>query len=90
MAGALADRGVMKLFAAAALAATLLGAAQARPTVFLVGDSTATLMELGKDLVPILSKRKELRDVRIDIGDTNSELRVHVDRERAASFGFSG
>ena len=30
----------MKLFAAAALAAALLGAAQARPTVFLVGDST--------------------------------------------------
>jgi DNA sulfur modification protein DndE len=30
----------MKLFAAAALAGTLLGAAQARPTVFLVGDST--------------------------------------------------
>ncbi|QSX77747.1 efflux RND transporter permease subunit [Agrilutibacter solisilvae] len=57
--------------------------------VFLVGDSTETLTELGRDLVPILSKRKELRDVRIDIGDTNSELRVHVDRERAASFGFS-
>lgn len=30
----------MKLFAAAALAATLAGAAQTRPTVFLVGDST--------------------------------------------------
>src|SRR5215207_15654 len=38
--GASGDRGVMKLFTAAALAATLLGAAQARPTVFLVGDST--------------------------------------------------
>jgi HAE1 family hydrophobic/amphiphilic exporter-1 len=57
--------------------------------VFLVGDSTETLAELGRDLVPILSKRKELRDVRIDIGDTNSELNVRVDRERAAAFGFS-
>ncbi|MFC5577966.1 efflux RND transporter permease subunit [Lysobacter niabensis] len=57
--------------------------------VFLVGDSTETLTELGRDLVPILAKRKELRDVRIDIGDTNSELNVRVDRERAAAFGFS-
>jgi len=57
--------------------------------VFLVGDSTQTLTELGRDIVPILAKRKELRDVRIDIGDTNSELRVRVDRERAAAFGFS-
>jgi HAE1 family hydrophobic/amphiphilic exporter-1 len=57
--------------------------------VFLVGDSTQTLAELGRDLVPVLAKRKELRDVRVDIGDTNSELRVRVDRERAAAFGFS-
>ncbi|HEY0660775.1 MAG TPA: efflux RND transporter permease subunit [Lysobacter sp.] len=57
--------------------------------VFLVGDSTETLAELGRDILPILAKRKELRDVRIDIGDTNSELRVRVDRERAAAFGFS-
>ncbi|WP_457097738.1 efflux RND transporter permease subunit [Lysobacter sp. P5_B9] len=57
--------------------------------VYLVGDSTETLSELGRDLVPILSKRKELRDVRVDIGDTNSELNVRVDRERAAAFGFS-
>jgi hydrophobic/amphiphilic exporter-1 (mainly G- bacteria), HAE1 family len=57
--------------------------------VFLVGDSTQTLSELGRDIVPILSKRKELRDVRVDIGDTNSELNVRVDRERAAAFGFS-
>src|SRR5688572_26645476 len=56
--------------------------------VFLVGDSTQTLSELGRDIVPILSKRKELRDVRVDIGDTNSELNVRVDRERAAAFGF--
>jgi len=57
--------------------------------VRLVGDSTATLTELADDIVPILSRRKELRDVRVDTGDRNSELAVRVDRERAASFGFS-
>ena len=57
--------------------------------VQLVGDSTQTLAEVGKDIVPILAKRKELRDVRVDAGDQNSELAVRVDRERAASFGFS-
>lgn len=57
--------------------------------VQLVGDSTQTLMELGRDLIPILARNKELRDVRIDVGDQNSELAVRVDRERAAAFGFS-
>lgn len=57
--------------------------------VQLVGDSTQTLAEVAKDIVPILAKRKELRDVRVDAGDQNSELAVRVDRERAASFGFS-
>jgi len=55
----------------------------------LVGDSTQTLNDLANDIVPILSRRKELRDVRIDAGDRNSELSVRVDRERAAAFGFS-
>ncbi|GAB3516769.1 efflux RND transporter permease subunit [Pseudoxanthomonas daejeonensis] len=55
----------------------------------LVGDSTATLGEIANELIPILSRRPELRDVRVDIGDQNSELNVRVDRERAAAFGFS-
>jgi HAE1 family hydrophobic/amphiphilic exporter-1 len=55
----------------------------------LVGDSTQTLEDLANDIVPILSRRKELRDVAIDAGDRNSELSVRVDRERAAAFGFS-
>ncbi|MEH6414450.1 efflux RND transporter permease subunit [Pseudomonas sp. CGJS7] len=57
--------------------------------VQLVGDSTETLSALAGDLVPILSRRSELRDVRVDVGDRNTELNVKVDRERAASFGFS-
>ncbi|WP_133478356.1 efflux RND transporter permease subunit [Cognatilysobacter segetis] len=57
--------------------------------VQLVGDSTQTLEDLGRDIVPILAKRPELRDVRVDTGDKNSELAVRVDRERAAAFGFT-
>ncbi|MDR6840627.1 efflux RND transporter permease subunit [Pseudoxanthomonas sacheonensis] len=57
--------------------------------VQLVGDSTETLAEIAKDIVPMLSKSPQLRDVRVDAGDQNSELSVRVDRERAAAFGFS-
>ena len=57
--------------------------------VQLVGDSMQALRELAEDVVPILSRRPELRDVRLDVGDRVSELAVRVDRERAAAFGFS-
>jgi HAE1 family hydrophobic/amphiphilic exporter-1 len=57
--------------------------------VQLVGDSTETLAEIAKEIIPILAKRKELRDVRVNTGDQNSELSVRVDRERAAAFGFT-
>jgi HAE1 family hydrophobic/amphiphilic exporter-1 len=57
--------------------------------VQLVGDSTQTLTDLANDIIPSLARHKELRDVRMDAGDRNSELTVHVDRERAAAFGFS-
>ncbi|MCY7313578.1 MAG: efflux RND transporter permease subunit [Pseudoxanthomonas sp.] len=57
--------------------------------VQLVGDSTETLEELAREIIPALAKRAELRDVRVDAGDQNSELSVRVDRERAAAFGFS-
>ncbi|WP_288730019.1 efflux RND transporter permease subunit [uncultured Pseudoxanthomonas sp.] len=57
--------------------------------VQLTGDSTAVLQEIARDVLPALASRPELRDVRIDAGDQSSELKVHVDRERAAAFGFS-
>ena len=57
--------------------------------VQLVGDSSETLQEIAQGVVPILARRKELRDVRVNTGDQNSELSVRVDRERAAAFGFS-
>jgi hydrophobic/amphiphilic exporter-1 (mainly G- bacteria), HAE1 family len=57
--------------------------------VQLVGDSSETLREIAREVLPMLAKRKELRDVRENTGDQNSELSISVDRERAASFGFS-
>ncbi|MDY4339740.1 efflux RND transporter permease subunit [Xanthomonas sp. LF07-6] len=57
--------------------------------VQLVGDSTEALRALADDVVPLLARRKELRDVRVDSGDRSAELTVRVDRERAAAFGFS-
>ena len=57
--------------------------------VNLLGDSTQTLKDLAADVIPVLARQPELRDVRIDVGDTNSELTIHVDRARAAAYGFS-
>ena len=57
--------------------------------VSLVGDSAETLKEVANAVVPVLAQRKELRDVRVDTGDENSELAVHVDRDKAAQYGFS-
>lgn len=57
--------------------------------IFINGDSSETLKEIGDELIPILVKQPELRDVYLDSGDENSEVRVSVDRERAATLGFS-
>lgn len=57
--------------------------------VQLVGDSTRQLQAIADEVLPLLARRKELRDVHIDTGDRTSELAIRVDRERAAAFGFS-
>jgi HAE1 family hydrophobic/amphiphilic exporter-1 len=57
--------------------------------VLLTGDSSEVLLALGNDLLARLEQAPELRDVRLDLGDQNSELKVTVDRERASAFGFS-
>ncbi|OBU67386.1 acriflavin resistance protein [Stenotrophomonas maltophilia] len=57
--------------------------------VQLVGDSSSMLQEIGQDVLPMLAQRSELRDVRIDNGEKGGELKVRVDRERAAAFGFN-
>lgn len=65
------------------------GDGNAAVQVQLLGDSSQVLRELAKNVVPVLSRRRELRDVRVDRDDRNAELAVRVDRERAAAFGFS-
>lgn len=65
------------------------GGGQDGISVSLLGDSAETLTELGDGLVPILAQRPELRDVRVQVDDRNSELAIRVDRERAALYGFS-
>ncbi len=65
------------------------GGGQDGISLSLLGDSAETLTRLGDDLVPILALRPELRDVRVQIDDRNSELAIRVDRERAARYGFS-
>lgn len=53
------------------------------------GDSAEKLEEIGKQLLPLFARLPELRDVKLDLGDVNSEVKVTVDREKAASYGFS-
>ena len=55
----------------------------------LTGDSTKVLVDLANDIMPILAHSRGLRDVRVDTGDSGSEMTVHVNRERAAAYGFS-
>src|SRR4249919_1340174 len=57
--------------------------------VTIQGDSGEKLKEIGQQLLPLFSRLPQLRDVRLDAGDVNSEVRVTVDRERAAAYGFS-
>jgi hydrophobic/amphiphilic exporter-1 (mainly G- bacteria), HAE1 family len=56
--------------------------------VQLVGDSSAALAEIATSVVPLLARHRQLRDVRVDTGDSNTELAVRVDRERARAYGF--
>ncbi len=55
----------------------------------LIGDSATVLDELSTAVVAQLAQRPELRDVRVDAGDRDTELAIRVDRERAARYGFS-
>lgn len=57
--------------------------------IFLSGDSTEMLKQIGTEVIPVLAKQPELRDVRLNTGDENSEIRVSVDRDRAGALGFS-
>ena len=55
----------------------------------LTGDSGARLRELSTSVIPALQRIPGLRDVRTSEPNSDQELGVHVDRDRAQSFGFS-
>ncbi len=57
--------------------------------VNLYGDSSETLRELGEEVVRLLAPIEVLRDVHADVDDQSREVRVSVDRDRAALYGFS-
>ena len=53
------------------------------------GDSPEKLEQIGNQLLPLFARLPELRDARLEVGDVNSEVKVTVDREKAAAYGFS-
>ena len=53
------------------------------------GDSTAVLNELGVDVARILSSVEGLKDVRSDADSGDKEVRVQIDRVRAAAVGLT-
>ncbi|MCG6117797.1 MAG: efflux RND transporter permease subunit [Aquimonas sp.] len=57
--------------------------------VVLIGDSFATLEELGEPVVSALKALPFARDVYADLGTRSREVQVRVDRERALQYGFS-
>ncbi len=57
--------------------------------ISLIGDSMEDLHELAKSVIPILSNVHGLRDVRTTETNGDREIAIHVDRERAQSYGFS-
>lgn len=55
----------------------------------LTGDSLEVLDALARDLLPLLSRVEGLTDVRLDSDARGRELRVRIDRARAAAYGFT-
>ncbi len=53
------------------------------------GDSTARLNEIGADVLRLLSSVEGLQDVRSDAELGDREVRVSIDRERAAANGLT-
>jgi len=53
------------------------------------GDSTTVLNELGVDIARALSSVKGLKDVRSDAESGDKEVRVIIDRDRAAAAGLT-
>jgi HAE1 family hydrophobic/amphiphilic exporter-1 len=58
-------------------------------SIQIMGDSTAYLNELSKDVVRILDGVEGLRDLRPDTETGDKEVRISVDRDRAAAVGLT-
>ncbi|MBI2379319.1 MAG: efflux RND transporter permease subunit [Gammaproteobacteria bacterium] len=54
-----------------------------------IGDSTEVLKPLAEDAVRALKGIKGLRDVRVDGGLGDKQVRVHIDRVRAQNLGLT-
>jgi len=54
-----------------------------------LGESPELLQELAEGIVPVLARNEHLRDVRVNRDNAENELRVRVNRERAAEYGFT-
>ncbi|MCF2950410.1 efflux RND transporter permease subunit [Paraglaciecola aquimarina] len=55
----------------------------------LVGDSSETLDDISKQIIPILSNIKGLSDVKTDTTKQKLELQVVVDRQKSFRFGLN-
>ncbi|HHV79936.1 MAG TPA: TolC family protein [Firmicutes bacterium] len=53
------------------------------------GDDTSVLAELSRDAASRISKVPGTREITTSVGEGTPELRVRVDRRRAAAFGLS-
>ena len=58
-------------------------------SIQLMGDSTAHLNELSRDVIRVLGNVEGLKDLRSDSETGDREVRVSVDRDRAASAGLT-
>ena len=54
------------------------------------GDSTTVLNEIGDEVVRVLGSFEGLKDVRADSESGEREIRVIIDRDRAANVGLTG
>jgi len=57
--------------------------------IALMGDSRVVLQDLARNIVQLLQQQPSLRDVHTSTASSNQEIAVHVDRERAKTYGFS-
>ncbi|WP_018981538.1 efflux RND transporter permease subunit [Salinimonas chungwhensis] len=56
--------------------------------ITLTGDATSRLIALGDSLVMPLSAIDGLEDVKLDVGNQQQEVQIHIDREKAFRLGL--